>query len=130
MTSAFCTTWSPGLMSGDDLLHLSGKHAAGADFQPRERSIAQGRKDPVAVVQMQNRGRGNRGTVSIACPWKVAVTNIPRRINPGFATSRRTFAVRMVGIENRPDVADAAFENLVGIGVQMNVGGLADVHLR
>ena len=36
---------------------------------------------------------------------------MPRRISPpGFSTSRRTLAVRMIGIEDRADIADRARE--------------------
>ena len=45
------------------------------------------------------------GTHPAACfsePWKVAWTNMPRSISPGFSTSIRTLAVRMLGSRIAP----------------------------
>src|SRR5262249_45024893 len=41
---------------------------------------------------------GTVACVSLCAPWKIAVTNMPKRIRPcGFSTSRRTFVVRIFG---------------------------------
>ena len=73
---------------------------------------------------------GTVACVLAVIPWNVAVTNIPMRIRPGLSTSRRTFAVRIVGSTIGQNVADAAFQNAVRIGHQMNVRILAEMHLR
>ena len=39
----------------------------------------------------------------------------------------RTFAVRMTGIKNSVDLTDGAGDHVVGIGIQPNIGRLADV---
>ena len=54
---------------------------------------------------------------------------MPGRIRPGLRTSMRTFAVRMIGIENGTNVADDPGEDSVGIGIQTNVGLFPDAHI-
>ena len=56
------------------------------------------------------------------------MTNIPTRIIPGFATSSRTLAVRMLGSRTGRMLSIRPFEDLVGIGVQTDIRVLADVH--
>ena len=50
------------------------------------------------------------------------------RIMPGLATSMPNLGGVHAGIEDWQDVVDSAFEDLVGVGVQANIRGLADVH--
>ena len=68
--------------------------------------------------------------ISMDWPWKIAVANIPRRMKPGFCTSMRTFAVRMFGSRIGQDVADPAGQHPIGIGVEPDLGAVADVHVR
>ena len=50
------------------------------------------------------------------------------RIMPGVGDFEANFGGAEAGIENRQNVVDPALEDLVGIGVQMDVGVFADVH--
>ncbi len=72
------------------------------------------------------------GTVAcmfLSQPWKVAVANMPTRIMPGILHFQPDLRGADVGIENRADIADPPGENAVRIGVQLDVGKLAHVHV-
>ena len=71
------------------------------------------------------------GTTARTCvcwPWNVAWTNMPRRIIPGFSTSMRTLAVRILGSRMAPILLMRPLRTHVRVSVQADVGVLADVH--
>ena len=119
-----------GLDPRDDLLHVSGKHAAGDDFKAPETSIPQRHKDPVAVVQVQNCGRGNRGVGFDGLAVEGGSDKHPKAQQSWILHFQADFRGAEIGVKNLPDVTDSAFQNLVGIGVQMNVGIIAEMNLR
>src|ERR1700678_2424202 len=50
-----------GLQAGNDLLHVAGKHAARLHFETLEVERSDRRINPLAIVQVQDRGCGNGG---------------------------------------------------------------------
>ena len=53
---------------------------------------------------------GTAAVLTVCLPWKVAVTNMPRRIIPGFAHFEAHLRGAQGGVENRQDVADPALQ--------------------
>ena len=52
---------------------------------------------------------------------------MPSRSSPRIAHFQPDFGGADVGVEDRADIADAAAQHTLGIGIQMNLGVLADV---
>ena len=87
-----------GVMPGSDahgaaFVMCSVHHAAG----PHGDHAGAGSGDPQAHRVCPFAVAGTVACFSAASPWNVAVTNIPKRMMPGFSTSRRTLAVRRLG---------------------------------
>jgi hypothetical protein len=92
----------PGLNARQNLLPVAVQHATAVNFNAPE-LVSTGRdKDPVAVMQVQYRGGGDDGIGFFRLALEGAVTNIPNFRMPGFGTSMRTLAVRMLGSSTGP----------------------------
>ena len=76
--------------------------------------VSGGHVDPVAVVQVQDGGGRNHGVHLAVCAVEVAVTNMPKRIIPGFAISSRTLAVRVSGSRTGPMLLTRPWKTLSG----------------
>ena len=130
-SSAFATTCWPGAMPGQNLLHVAGQHVAADHFDAPELLVARRARRPSRDrADAESRWREPRRASACCWPWNVAVTNMPGRIRPGLRTSMRTLAVRMLGSRIGPMLLMRPGEDLVGIGVQADVGVLAEVHVR
>ena len=107
-----------------------GSMISAGDFHALKLPVRRGHEDPVAVVQMQDRG-GRNLRVSLPASGRGTWPSqtCPRRIIPGLRTSMRTLAVRRLGSRIAPMLLILPWKTLVGIGVQTDFGGVAQAHI-
>ncbi len=79
-------------------------------------------------MQVQNRGRRHRGVRFRLLAVEGRRDEHSDAHQSGIGDLKPNLGGADVGIENRQNVVDAALEDLVGIGVQVNIRVLADVH--
>ena len=108
MTSAFSTTWSPGLIPATTSCMLAGKHCAGGDFKALERAVAERHKDPVTVVDVQNRSGRNGGSSLRLLAEEGCGGEHPNAQHPGILHFQTHLGGADGGVQRRQDVIDAS----------------------
>ena len=109
-------------------MHVAGKHATASHLHAPELLAAGGDVDPIAIVQMQDGGCGNRGMHVLFLAVERRSDKHPHTHQPGIGNLDAHLGGAQRGIQNRTDVANAAEEDSVGVGIQPNFRGLAYVH--
>ncbi len=86
------------------------------------------RVNPLAIMQVQNGGGRNRGPRFGLFAVKGRGDEHAHAHHAGVGDFKANFCGAKAGIENRQDVIDPAFEDAVGIGVQVDIRVFADAH--
>ena len=84
--------------------------------------------NPLAIVQMQNGSGGNGAPHFRLLPVKSGGDEHAHAHHSGVGDFEPNFCGAEIGIENRQNIIDASFEDLIGIGIQADVRILADVY--
>ena len=87
---------------------LFGSMLATDDFHAAEFLVWRRNENPIAIVQMQDRGRRNLRICFFFWPRNVAVANMPdAHDSAGIGDLEANFGRADIGIENRANVADS-----------------------
>ena len=119
------TTWSPGFTPEIiSCVFVPGEQLSNDDGDAPRFISARGGIDPITIVQVEDCRSWDGCMGFFFCPRNVAVTDIQeKRTYPrdcGFLDAN--FGGADIRIEDRTDIADGAFNDLIGIGIEADVG--------
>ena len=119
-----------GIDAGDYFLRVVGEHFSGDDGDAFEFFSARGDIHPITIVEVKNcrSWDGRVGFFFLAA--ERGGDEHSRAHIAGIVDLDANFGGADIGIEDGADVADAAGDDLIGIGVEANVGGIAQAHVR
>src|SRR5579863_1274528 len=118
-----------GFDTGEDDLAIASEHGAGVDFGTPELTAACGKKDPVAIMQVENRVSGYRGMRFGFAACKCSGGKHAELEKSGIANLDADLGGAQLGIEHGSDVADVTLHGTIGIGIQLDEGFLAELQL-
>ena len=91
--------------------------------------ISAGRQvNPIAIVQVQDGRRWNGGVGFFLLTAESGGDEHSGAHIAGIVDLDANFGGANIGIEDRADVADGAGDDLIGIGVEANFGGVAEAN--
>src|SRR6266852_4199290 len=119
-----------GLDARDHFLHASRKRLPVHHFHAPELFVARGDIDPVAIVQMQDGGCRNEGMSFFFLDVKGRREKHTNAHQFWIANLDAHLCCAQRGIENGKHIVDAASKCLVGVSIQVDFGGFADMDTR
>lgn len=119
-----------GFHARDYFLRIAGEHFSSDDGDALEFISARGRIDPIAIVQVEDCRSWDRRMGFLLLSAESGGDEHAGAHVAGIVDLDTNFGGADRGIEDGTDVADGAFDDLIGIGVEADVGGVSQADVR